>query len=147
MAKHLKQNEISYGSTIFVVHPKFKSVEVRFVLDKPRPYNLGGVIKHKTARYKYVPIAYFKNLQGDLEKTFESEFLRNLLGVTHKVEPRHGFCGDDGIPNAQGKFEYRQERRTFRSLKEAVKFWNECQTPENCARWKEEDESFRNWDF
>lgn len=131
MAKYLKDNQIKAGTTIFVVHPKFKFIECKFVTTKTFMSNLvGGKIK----KFKFHSLKHFNIVGG---KVVELEpIFKNKDG---KLVERDGFCGDDGIPDKNGIFSYQQERRAFPTLNKAIKYWLSQQTPENIKRWNQED--------
>ena len=153
MAKYLRQDQIRSGTTIFVVHPKFGGIVEKFVLDMPRVHSVGNdddgafSFKHIVKRFTYQRLNHYdinKKTGELLGMQSESAFCKSL-GVSTRTH--FGYCGDDGIPDSSGKFEYRQQRRAFKTLKQALKYCNDQQTPENKRKWAEENAENSAWDW
>lgn len=68
------------------------------------------------------------------------EFIKTDKGNRRYWENQYYYLSDAGIPNKDGVFAYKQQRRAFKSLKAALKYYRDQQTPENLRKWVEEDE-------
>lgn len=138
MAKYLKENQIKAGITIYVTHPKFNGIECKFITSKPvLDFTFGSRFK----KFKYKPVQCYSIDSKGVNPT------GNLYNFNGKWEDRTGYCGDDGIPDKNGKFSYQQERRAFSTLKKAKEYWMSQQTPENLKRWQLEREEFFAWEL
>ncbi|WAX22622.1 hypothetical protein [Acinetobacter phage vB_AbaP_HB01] len=139
MAKYLKDNQIKAGTTIFVVHPKFKYIECKFITSKTFLSDLAG---SKIKKFKFKSLKYFEINDGQVT-ILEPLFKTKSSGLIE----RFGYCGDNGIPDKNGVFSYKQERRAFPTLNKAVKYWMSCQTPENLKRWHQENLEDNSWNW
>lgn len=139
MAKYLKDNQIKAGTTIYVVHPKFKFIECKFVTSKVFLSDLCG---SKIKKFKFKSLKYFEIKGGEV--TVLEPFFKNK---DSKLVERDGFCGDDGIPDKNGVFSYKQERRAFKTLNKAIEYWMSCQTSENLERWHQENLENNSWNW
>lgn len=128
MAKHLKQNQIKAGMTIYVVSPMFSNISERLVTEPVRSHFVDEDTSWKLDKYAYKPLRHFTvSGKGELSER-QNTFYRCMGGKCSEWVERIGYCGDDGIPNKDGVFNYKQDRRAFPTLKKAIAYWVQNQT-------------------
>lgn len=143
MAKHLKQNQIKAGITIYVVHPNFSDITEKFITSKPNKDKDGC---HNFVKFGYLPVRHFTITDKGISERNNSSY-RTWWKEEQEWKVRSGFCGDDGIPDKDGKFCYTQERRAFPTLKKAIAYWVSQQTDENKAKWALRDLENEAWEM
>lgn len=131
MSKYVKQNEIKAGIRLFIVHPKFNYIEAVFV---------GGNVRNEKSEWWDVTTYKAKSKGFDVA---DNGFSIKEFGFTQGFETKARYCGDDGIPDKNGNFSYKQQRRAFKTLNAALKYWRDGQTPENLEKWAAEDDEFK----